>query len=218
MPDHGGGWRQHVAFGPAHRRAGLSTLAGACSMAMGEWISVQSSRELMEQQIAAEAEELVNAPHEEKEELALIYQAKGFSAEEADTIASRVMQDSHSSLDTLVREELGINPDDLGGSARAGGGLVICGVSARCADSGATGISGGATTYRVGQHDCGQQRAVFTRRADHRVHRPPPAAVRTAPVAYRPPGGERHLRHRPVVWRHDRRLMRYHGNNPFPFR
>lgn len=95
------------------------TLAGACSMAMGEWISVQSSRELMEQQIAAEAEELVNAPHEEKEELALIYQAKGFSAEEADTIASRVMQDSHSSLDTLVREELGINPDDLGGSAWA---------------------------------------------------------------------------------------------------
>jgi len=93
------------------------TLAGACSMAMGEWISVQSSRELYQRQIAAEAEELETAPAEEREELALIYQAKGFSADEARQIATRVMSDKGSALDTLVREELGINPDDLGGSA-----------------------------------------------------------------------------------------------------
>lgn len=92
------------------------TLAGACSMAMGEWISVQSSRELQEKQIATEADELINAPHEEREELALIYQAKGFSEEEAHTIAARVMESQDTALDTLVREELGINPDDLGGS------------------------------------------------------------------------------------------------------
>lgn len=92
------------------------TLAGACSMAMGEWVSVQSARELQERQIAAEAEELIQAPAEEQEELALIYQAKGFPADEAREIARRAIQDKDSALDTLVREELGLNPDDLGGS------------------------------------------------------------------------------------------------------
>lgn len=93
------------------------TLAGACSMAMGEWISVQSARELQEKQIASEAEELAAVPAEEQEELSLIYQAKGFSREEAAQIAARVIGDKDSALDTLVREELGINPDELGGSA-----------------------------------------------------------------------------------------------------
>jgi len=92
-------------------------LAGACSMAMGEWISVQSSREMYAHQIAAEAEELAETPAEEQAELALIYQAKGFTAEEAQAIAARVIQNHDTALDTLTREELGINPDDLGGSA-----------------------------------------------------------------------------------------------------
>ena len=93
------------------------TLAGACSMAMGEWISVQSARELQERQIASEAEELAQVPAEEQEELALIYQARGFSRDEARQMAARVIGDKDSALDTLVREELGINPEDLGGSA-----------------------------------------------------------------------------------------------------
>lgn len=92
-------------------------LAGAASMAMGEWISVQSARELQEKQIASEAEELQNAPAEEQEELTLIYRAKGIPADQAADIAARVLADQDSALDTLVREELGINPDDLGGSA-----------------------------------------------------------------------------------------------------
>lgn len=95
------------------------SLAGACSMAMGEWISVQSARELQEQQIASEAEELAAVPAEEQEELTLIYQAKGFTRDEAERIASRVIADKDAALDTLVREELGINPDDLGGSPSA---------------------------------------------------------------------------------------------------
>lgn len=95
------------------------TLAGACSMAMGEWISVQSSRELYQRQIDAETDELENAPAEEQEELALIYRAKGFDADEAHRIAERVMSDRTTARDTLVREELGINPQDLGGSAWA---------------------------------------------------------------------------------------------------
>ena len=95
--------------------AGL--LAGSISMALGEWISVQSSRELYKKQIATEAEELENAPEQEVEELALIYQARGLSEEMAGKMASQVMANKDTALDALVRDELGLNPDDLGGSA-----------------------------------------------------------------------------------------------------
>ncbi|HZQ06686.1 MAG TPA: VIT1/CCC1 family protein [Anaerolineae bacterium] len=95
--------------------AGL--LAGACSMAMGEWISVQSSRELYERQIKIESTEIEEAPEEEEEELALIYQAKGLPEKQASDIAARLMRDRQSALDTLTREELGIDPQELGGSA-----------------------------------------------------------------------------------------------------
>jgi|AGTN01.3.fsa_nt_gi Uncharacterized membrane protein len=95
--------------------AGL--VAGACSMAMGEWLSVNSSRELYRRQIATEAEELENSPEEEREELVLIYEAKGLEREEARRLAARMIADKGNALDTLSREELGIDPDDLGGSA-----------------------------------------------------------------------------------------------------
>ncbi|MSP94715.1 MAG: rubrerythrin family protein [Alphaproteobacteria bacterium] len=95
--------------------AGL--VAGACSMAMGEWLSVTSTRELYERQIATEAEELRQSPEEEKEELALIYQAKGLGEAEAHALAARLIADESVALDTLVREELGIDPKTLGGSA-----------------------------------------------------------------------------------------------------
>jgi VIT1/CCC1 family predicted Fe2+/Mn2+ transporter len=94
--------------------AGL--LAGAFSMAMGEWISVQSSRELYERQIAIERDELASAPEEEQAELALIYQAKGMAAEQAQALAQRIIGDPASALDTLAREELAIDPHELGGS------------------------------------------------------------------------------------------------------
>ncbi len=95
--------------------AGL--LAGAASMALGEWISVQSSRELYEKQIRTEAEEIESAPEEEAEELALIYQSRGMDEEVARNFAERIMADRENALATLVREELGIDPEDLGGSA-----------------------------------------------------------------------------------------------------
>jgi VIT1/CCC1 family predicted Fe2+/Mn2+ transporter len=94
--------------------AGL--LAGAFSMAMGEWISVQSSRELYERQIAIEREELAAVPDEEQEELALIYQAKGLQPEQAQALARRIIADHDTALDTLAREELAIDPRELGGS------------------------------------------------------------------------------------------------------
>jgi VIT1/CCC1 family predicted Fe2+/Mn2+ transporter len=95
--------------------AGL--LAGAISMALGEWLSVQSSRELYERQIGIEQQELEEIPAEEEEELALIYQAKGLNEEQARNLASQLLADRATALDTLAREELGINPEELGGSA-----------------------------------------------------------------------------------------------------
>lgn len=95
--------------------AGL--LAGAISMALGEWLSVQSSRELFERQIAVEAAELAVDPEQEAMELSLIYQAKGVAKEESDRLAARLLTNPEQALDTLVREELGIDPEELGGSA-----------------------------------------------------------------------------------------------------
>jgi vacuolar iron transporter family protein len=94
--------------------AGL--LAGACSMAMGEYVSVQSSRELAQRQIAVEADELDEVPEEEEQELALIYEAKGLAPEEAASVAAGMMSNRSKALDTLTREELGLDPDTLTGS------------------------------------------------------------------------------------------------------
>jgi len=100
--------------------AGL--LAGACSMAMGEWLSVNTARESYQRQIDTEAQELEEVPEEEKEELALIYQAKGLPEDQAKALAERLMSDKSTALDTLSREELGIDPKELGGSAWQAGG------------------------------------------------------------------------------------------------
>jgi len=95
--------------------AGL--LAGSISMALGEWLSVQSSRELYTNQISTERDEIEQNPEEEIQELALIYQTRGISEEAAQNMANQLLSNKESALDTLSREELGINPDELGGSA-----------------------------------------------------------------------------------------------------
>ncbi len=92
--------------------AGL--LAGASSMAAGEYVSVSSQRELYEQQIAVERQELEMAPEEEKEELSLIYQAKGIPMDQAEELADRILASPESAIDTLAREELGLDPSALG--------------------------------------------------------------------------------------------------------
>ena len=97
--------------------AGLAGLvAGSCSMAMGEWLSVTSSRELAQRQIASEADELEHAPEEEREELQLIYEAKGLPEAQARALSERLLSDKSTALDTLAREELGLDPQELGGS------------------------------------------------------------------------------------------------------
>lgn len=94
--------------------AGL--LAGAFSMGAGEWVSVRSQRELYEREIRVEAAELEAFPEEEREELVLIYRAKGIPADEARILADQIMSRPDTALDTMVREELGLDPSDLGSS------------------------------------------------------------------------------------------------------
>ncbi|MEX3943549.1 VIT1/CCC1 transporter family protein [Paraburkholderia sp. BR10937] len=94
--------------------AGL--IAGACSMALGEWLSVTNARELAETQIALEADELEHTPDAEEHELRLIYRAKGLERDEAKRVAAQIMRDKDKALDALTREELGLDPAELGGN------------------------------------------------------------------------------------------------------
>jgi VIT1/CCC1 family predicted Fe2+/Mn2+ transporter len=95
--------------------AGVAGLvAGAGSMAAGEWVSVRSQRELYERELTVERWELEEFPDDERRELELIYQAKGMDVEQAGALAERIMADPDIALDTLAREELGLNPGDLG--------------------------------------------------------------------------------------------------------
>ena len=95
--------------------AGLSgLLAGAASMAAGEYVSMKAQRELFERQIELEAAELAVTPEEEVAELALIYRAKGLPKSDADRLARQLTENPDVALDTLVREELGLDPAELG--------------------------------------------------------------------------------------------------------
>jgi VIT1/CCC1 family predicted Fe2+/Mn2+ transporter len=85
-------------------------------MALGEWLSVTNARELARTQIGKEAEELEQTPQAEQHELALIFQAKGLPKQDAQRVAADLMRDKKGALDTLAREELGIDPAELGGN------------------------------------------------------------------------------------------------------
>jgi vacuolar iron transporter family protein len=99
--------------------AGL--LAGAFSMAAGEYVSVRSQREMFEHQIDAERDELAEYPEQEAAELSLIYQARGLTKEDADKTASHLIANPQQALDTLSREELGLDPASLGSPFAAAG-------------------------------------------------------------------------------------------------
>ncbi|MHB1007602.1 MAG: VIT1/CCC1 transporter family protein [Chloroflexota bacterium] len=103
--------------------AGL--LAGAFSMAAGEYVSVKTQREVFEKQLSLEADELAASPEEEAEELALIYQSKGIPRDEAERLAKRLLGDDTVALDTLAREELGLDPSALGSPWGAAGSSFV---------------------------------------------------------------------------------------------
>jgi VIT1/CCC1 family predicted Fe2+/Mn2+ transporter len=92
--------------------AGL--LAGAFSMAAGEYTSVASQRDILARQVELERREIAEAPEEEAAELALLFRQKGLSAEQASRTAAEILKNPEHALDTLVREELGLDPADLG--------------------------------------------------------------------------------------------------------
>ena len=96
--------------------AGL--LAGAFSMAAGEYVSVASQTDLFRRELALEERELREKPLEEQRELELLYRAKGLDAETAKQTAEKIMADPKTALDTLAREELGLDPDELGNPKR----------------------------------------------------------------------------------------------------
>ncbi|MBB2928881.1 VIT1/CCC1 transporter family protein [Paraburkholderia silvatlantica] len=104
--------------------AGL--VAGACSMALGEWLSVTNARELARTQLAKEADELEHTPDAERHELALIYQAKGVEPDEARRVAAQIMRNKDEALNTLAREELGIDPKELGGNPWSAAAVSFC--------------------------------------------------------------------------------------------
>ena len=97
--------------------AGL--LAGAFSMAAGEYTSVASQRDLLRRQVEMERREIAEAPEEEAAELALIFKQKGLSTEQASRTAAELLKNPESATDTLVREELGLDPTDLGSPVHA---------------------------------------------------------------------------------------------------
>ncbi len=105
-------------------------IAGACSMAAGEYVSVRSQRELFEREIEKESEELQASPEEEARELELIYRAKGIPQEQARQLAASILASHESALDTLAREELGLDPSELGspwGAASSSFGAFVLG-------------------------------------------------------------------------------------------
>jgi VIT1/CCC1 family predicted Fe2+/Mn2+ transporter len=149
--------------------AGL--LAGALSMAAGEFVSVTSQREFYERQIGLEREELALYPAEEAEELALVYAARGVPLDEARHLASQLFADPASALDTLAREELGLNPDDLGspwGAARSSflsfvaGAIVPLAPFIALSGQRATGVS--AVASALGLFGVGAAMSLFTGR------------------------------------------------------
>lgn len=100
--------------------AGLAgLLAGAFSMAAGEYVSMASQRDLFKREIDLERQELLEKPEEERLELELIYRAKGLPREQARAVADQIMKDPEIALDTLAREELGLDPGELGSARKA---------------------------------------------------------------------------------------------------
>ncbi len=109
------------------RLAGMAGLiAGACSMAAGEYISVQAQRELLERELEVERQELELRPDMEQRELAGIYRSRGVDATVADEVAAQLSADPATALETHAREELGIDPGELGSPVRAATSSFAC--------------------------------------------------------------------------------------------
>lgn len=104
------------------RLVGLSALiAGAVSMASGEYVSMQAQRELFQREIDLERREIARVPDAERAELAAIYRSRGIDRLTADEVATQMMRDPEIALETHAREELGLDPSALGSPLAAAG-------------------------------------------------------------------------------------------------
>lgn len=104
------------------RLAGVAGLvAGAVSMAAGEWVSMKAQQELFERELEIERREHQRNPNVERVELAQIYQSRGLDPSTAYELAEQVMQDPEHALEVHAREELGFSPDELGSPLAAAG-------------------------------------------------------------------------------------------------
>jgi VIT1/CCC1 family predicted Fe2+/Mn2+ transporter len=121
-----------AATGTLLTTGAIGLLAGASSMAAGEYDSVATQRDVLTRQIEMERREIAEAPEEEAAELALIFKQKGLSTEQASRTAAEILKHPDSALDTLVREELGLDPEDLGspwGAALSSFGMFSVGAA-----------------------------------------------------------------------------------------
>ncbi len=153
-------------------------------MAAGEYISMQSQRELFERQIALERAEMEAMPEEEEAELAAAYRAKGFTADEAARIAHRIFRDPDAALDTLVREELGLDPDELGSPSRAAAGSFVA-FAVGAAVPVIPYLFGGGTAVLLVSLGAQPRRAVRGRRRGEPADRARPALLRRPPARHR---------------------------------
>jgi VIT1/CCC1 family predicted Fe2+/Mn2+ transporter len=97
------------------RLAGLAGLiGGAFSMAAGEYVSLKAQSELVERELNIERDAIARRPERERRELAAIYRSRGVDAATADTMATQMMSTPDLALETHAREEMGVNPADLG--------------------------------------------------------------------------------------------------------
>ncbi len=176
--------------------AGVAGLvAGAFSMASGEWISIRSQRELYENELRIEQEELRAFPEEEREELELIYRAKGIAPDAAEALVDEHHAPVRRRLDTLAREELGLDPAKLGSP-------WVAAVSSFLAFALGAAIPAGPVPVRERYRGHGRRRgrvggrALRRRRRNVDLHRPPRRPVRPAHGAHRRCRRARHVLHR----------------------
>jgi len=109
------------------RLAGLAGLvAGATSMAAGEFVSVSAQNELIQREVALERNEIINNAETETQELAYFYEQHGMSKEQADISARQVMQDTDRAVVVHTREEMGIDPDDLASPVAVAATSFLC--------------------------------------------------------------------------------------------
>jgi VIT1/CCC1 family predicted Fe2+/Mn2+ transporter len=102
------------------RLAGVAGLiAGAFSMAAGEWVSMRAQAELLERELALERRALARHPETERRELAAIYRRRGIDRDTADSMSRQVMSDPDTALEVHAREEMGVDPAALGSPAAA---------------------------------------------------------------------------------------------------